>query len=103
MKYGTLSSNDKKIFRFYYLRESDTQTIRYVGMTANLLSERLRGHLRPRPRASRRSEWIKEVRKRGANIEIVLLEERFCWRRDALAIESDWKRRFKADGVPILP
>lgn len=87
-------------FRIYALIEPDG-TPRYVGQTDGPLASRLRGHLRARGRSAR-AEWLRSLIANGQQPGITQLEEIDGARRDAYRRETEWIRRLRADGHPLV-
>ncbi len=62
-----------KAVHIYFLYESDTRAVRYVGKTEQKLSTRLVAHLRDKTKCHR-VNWIRGLIARGAKPEIEVLE-----------------------------
>jgi hypothetical protein len=88
-------------YRIYALVEPDTETVRYVGQTADHLHQRRADHLRVRG-TSARANWLRSLIAQGTRPRIVLLEEVTGTRRNAYAAETQWIRKLRAEGHPLV-
>lgn len=81
---------DTREVNIYVLSESDTGSIRYVGSTVDPTA-RLKGHLST-PTSARMAEWIGSVLKRGAEVDLLVIDT-VQPGRDRALVERRWIRR----------
>lgn len=83
----------------YILREQSIDEARYVGQTVNIKS-RYRAHVRINPNKNevnlRKTKWIKEVIKKGKEIQLVVIET--CSEDNANDRENYWIQYYLSNG-----
>ena len=89
-------------YSLYYLKNIDSDEIRYVGITTGTLKKRLSGHLHASTKDSNTYPVVQWIRKHGKeNIEIVLSKE-FETHEELLQAEIDTIKKLRNEGLDLL-